>query len=69
MKTGISGPVVNFKFTYLGLDIYKLVFASQMTGSGTVPSVYPPPFSKVADVDFATSALVYNDRILGRFYS
>src|SRR4030043_1753739 len=60
-------PGVNFKFTYLGLDIYKLIFASQMTGSGTVPSVYPPPFSKVADVDFTTSALVYNDRVWGGF--
>lgn len=60
-------PGVNFKFTYMGLDIYKLIFASQMTGSGTVPSVYPPPFSKVADVDFASSALVYNDRIWGGF--
>lgn len=60
-------PGVNFKFTYLGLDIYRLVFASQMTGSGNVPSVYPPPFSKVADVDFASSALVYNDRFWGGF--
>ncbi len=58
-------PGVNFKFYYLGLDIYKLIFNSQMTGSGTVPSVYPPPFDNVADVDFATSALVYNDRIWG----
>ncbi len=56
-------PGVNFKFNYLGLNIYKLVFASQMTGSGTVPSVYPPPFDNVADIDFATSALVYNDQI------
>ncbi len=60
-------PGVNFKFYYLGLNIYKLVFASQMTGSGTVPSVYPPPFENVADVDFATSALVYNDRIWAGF--
>lgn len=60
-------PGVNFKFSYLGLDINKLVFASQMTGSGTVPSVYPPPFDNVADVDFATSALVYNDRIWAGF--
>lgn len=56
-------PGVNFKFYYLGLDINKLVFNSQLTGSGTTPSVYPPPFDNVADVDFATSALVYNDRI------
>lgn len=56
-------PGVTFKFYYLGLNISKLVFSSQMTGSGTVPSVYPPPFDNVADVDFATSALVYNDRI------
>jgi type IX secretion system PorP/SprF family membrane protein len=60
-------PGVHFKFYYLGLDIYKLVFNSQMTGSGTTPSVYPPPFDNVADVDFATSALVYNDRIWAGF--
>jgi type IX secretion system PorP/SprF family membrane protein len=60
-------PGVNFKFRYLGLNIYKLVFASQMTGSGNVPSVYPPPFDNVADIDFATSALVYNDRFWGGF--
>lgn len=60
-------PGVHFKFYYLGLDIYKLVFNSQMTGSGTTPSVYPPPFDNVADVDFATSALIYNDRIWAGF--
>jgi type IX secretion system PorP/SprF family membrane protein len=60
-------PGVNFKFYYLGLDIYKLVFNSQLSGSGTVPSIYPPPFDNVADVDFATSALVYNDRIWAGF--
>lgn len=38
-----------------------------MTGSGTGPSVYPPPFENVADIDFATSALVYNDRIWAGF--
>lgn len=60
-------PGVNFKFYYLGLDIYKLIFNSQITGSGTTPAVYPPPFQSVADVDFAASALVYNDRIWGGF--
>jgi len=60
-------PGVNFKFYYLGLDINKLIFNSQLTGSGTSPSVYPPPFDNVADVDFATSALVYNERIWGGF--
>jgi type IX secretion system PorP/SprF family membrane protein len=58
-------PGINFKFYYLGLDINKLVFNSQITGSGTSPSISPPPFDNVADVDFATSALVYNDRIWG----
>jgi type IX secretion system PorP/SprF family membrane protein len=53
-------PGVNFKFYYLGLDINKLIFNSQITGSGTSPSVTPPPFENVADVDFASSALVYN---------
>jgi type IX secretion system PorP/SprF family membrane protein len=56
-------PGVNFKFYYLGLDIAKLIFNSQITGSGTSPSVTPPPFDNVVDVDFATSGLVYNESI------
>src|SRR5512137_2122579 len=40
-------PGVNFKFNYLGLNIGKLLFASQLSGTGTTPSVNPPPFSKV----------------------
>ena len=60
-------PGINFKFYYLGLDINKLIFNSQITGSGTSPSVTPPPFDNVADVDFATSALVYNERTLAGF--
>ena len=60
-------PGVNFKFYYQGLDIYKLVFNSQITGTGTSPSVTPPPFNNVADVDFATSALVYTERIWAGF--
>jgi len=58
-------PGINFKFYYLGLDIGKLVFNSQITGSGTSPSVTPPPFDNVADVDFASSVLVYNERTWG----
>jgi len=60
-------PGINFKFYYLGLDINKLIFNSQITGSGTTPSVNAPPFDNLADVDFASSALVYNDRIWGGF--
>ncbi len=60
-------PGVNFKFYYLGLDIYKLVWNSQLRGSGTTPSISPPPFDNVADVDFAFSTLVYNDRIWAGF--
>jgi type IX secretion system PorP/SprF family membrane protein len=56
-------PGVNFKFYYLGLDIAKLIFNSQITGSGTSPAVTPPPFSNIADVDFTASALVYNEKI------
>jgi len=56
-------PGVNFKFYYLGLNIAKLLWASQLSGTGTLPSVNPPPFDKVADVDFATSGLIYNDRV------
>jgi type IX secretion system PorP/SprF family membrane protein len=60
-------PGVNFKFYYLGLNIGKLLFNSQLTGTGTTPSVNPPPFDKVADFDFAVSTLVYNDAIWGGF--
>jgi type IX secretion system PorP/SprF family membrane protein len=60
-------PGVEFKFYYLGLDIGKLVFNSQITGSGTSPSITPPPFDNVADIDFATSALVYNSRTWAGF--
>lgn len=60
-------PGVSFKFYYLGLDIGKLIFNSQITGSGTSPPVTPPPFDNVADIDFATSALVYNERIWAGF--
>jgi type IX secretion system PorP/SprF family membrane protein len=60
-------PGVNFKFYYLGLDINKLIFNSQLSGSGISPAITPPPFNKVADVDFATSALVYNDKIWAGF--
>lgn len=60
-------PGINFKFYYLGLDISRLIFNSQITGSGTTPSITPPPFDNVADVDFATSALVYNEKIWAGF--
>jgi type IX secretion system PorP/SprF family membrane protein len=60
-------PGVNFKFYYLGLDINRLIFNSQITGSGVSPQVTPPPFNKLADVDFAASALVYNSRIWAGF--
>jgi type IX secretion system PorP/SprF family membrane protein len=60
-------PGVNFKFYYIGLDINRLIFNSQITGSGTTPALTPPPFNKLADVDFATSALAYNERIWGGF--
>jgi len=58
-------PGINFKFTYLGLNYGKLIWNSMITARGTTPSVYPPPFEGVADVDFAFSALAYNDRIWG----
>jgi len=66
-KTWHVRPGINFKFYYLGLDINKLIFNSQITGSGTSPAVTPPPFDNVADVDFASSALVYNERTWAGF--
>ena len=66
-KTWHVRPGINFKFYYLGLDINKLIFNSQITGSETSPAVTPPPFDNVADVDFASSALVYNERTWAGF--
>lgn len=60
-------PGINFKFYYLGLDFYKLIFNSQITGTGITPSINPPPFDNVADVDFASSLLVYNEKIWAGF--
>ena len=60
-------PGINFKFTYLGLNWGKLVWNHMITATGTTPSVTPPPFESVADVDFAFSALAYSDRIWGGF--
>jgi len=60
-------PGINFKFTYLGLNYGKLIWNHMITAGGTTPSVTPPPFESVADVDFATSALFYTDRIWAGF--
>lgn len=58
---------MNFKFTYLGLNISKLVWNSQITTGGTLPPITPPPFDNVADIDFAFSGLAYNEKIWGGF--
>lgn len=60
-------PGVNFKFTYLGLDLSRLVWSSQITTGGTLPPITPPPFNNVADIDFTFSALAYNEKIWGGF--
>lgn len=56
-------PGVNFKFTYVGLDINSLIWASQISTGGTLPSTEPPPFDNVADVDFTASALAYTEKV------
>jgi type IX secretion system PorP/SprF family membrane protein len=60
-------PGINFKFAYLGLDINSLIWASQITTGGTLPSTEPPPFDNVADVDFTASGLAYSDKIWAGF--
>jgi type IX secretion system PorP/SprF family membrane protein len=60
-------PGINFKFVYLGLNYGKLIWNHMITAGGTTPSVTPPPFESVADVDFATSLLAFNDRIWAGF--
>lgn len=60
-------PGINFKFTYLGLDLTKLVWNSQITTGGTLPPITPPPFDNVADIDFTVSGLAYSEKIWGGF--
>jgi len=60
-------PGINFKFTYIGLDINSLVWASQISTGGTLPSTEPPPFDHISDVDFTASGLVYNNKIWAGF--
>ena len=60
-------PGVNFKFVYLGLDLTKLTWNSQITTGGTLPPITPPPFDNVADIDFATSGLIYSEKIWAGF--
>ncbi len=56
-------PGVNFKFAYVGLDINSLIWASQISTGGTLPSTEPPPFDNIADVDFTASTLAYTEKI------
>jgi type IX secretion system PorP/SprF family membrane protein len=56
-------PGVQFKFQYLGLNIYKLIFNSSLSPGGVTPPIIPPPFESVADFDFTFSSIIYNDRI------
>jgi type IX secretion system PorP/SprF family membrane protein len=60
-------PGINFKYTYVGLDINSLVWASQITSGGTLPSTEPPPFDNISDVDFTASGLVYSGKIWAGF--
>ncbi|MCK7539380.1 MAG: hypothetical protein MZV63_54965 [Marinilabiliales bacterium] len=32
-----------------------------------MPPITPPPFDNVADIDFAASGLIFNDKIWGGF--
>lgn len=54
-------PGVHFKFRYLGLDINKLIFGSQIPGNTPMP--YPPVFEPVSDLDFAASSIMFNKNI------
>jgi type IX secretion system PorP/SprF family membrane protein len=56
-------PGINFKFTYTGLNIHKLLFGSQITSGA--PPVVIPPYDNVFDIDFAASLITYNDDIWG----
>ena len=60
-------PGLNFKFVYLGLDLTRLTWNSQITTGGTLPPITPPPFDNVADIDFATSGLIYSEKIWAGF--
>lgn len=56
-------PGIQFKLRYLGLDISKLIFVHQILASS--PPSSPPLYDNVADIDFAASAMAYNENIWG----
>jgi len=58
-------PGVQFKFYYLGLDINKLIFNTQVSLAGNTPVIIPPQFNNVGGIDYEVSIISYNDRIWG----
>lgn len=54
-------PGMHFKFRYLGLDINKLIFGTQIPGN--TPTPYPPVFEPMMNLDFATSVIAFNENI------
>jgi type IX secretion system PorP/SprF family membrane protein len=60
-------PGVEFKFYYLGLDINKLIFNTQISNAGNIPVILPPQFNNIGGIDYTTSILIYNDNIWGGF--
>ncbi len=56
-------PGVHINYTQMGIDYFKLTWNDQLTSSGTSGGTIEQPGEEVkADVDFASSALVYSDR-------
>jgi len=56
-------PGAHFYFMQTGLDFDKLIWNDQLSPGGTgQTSIEQPPLETRADVDFATSALVYSEK-------
>lgn len=56
-------PGAHFYFTQTGLDFDKLIWNDQILPGGTgQSSIELPPLESKADIDFATSVLVYSEK-------
>jgi len=56
-------PGIQFKYTQLSLDFYRLTFNDQLSPGGNTPPTEQPPFDNTGDIDGETSVLLYSDRL------
>ncbi len=61
-ETWYARPGLSFQYTQRGLDFARLIFGDQISPGGQTPTIEPPPFNNIPDIDFSTSVLFYSDK-------